>query len=98
MTSARMTLSLSFKKVTEMKKEFRVNIVCPNRPESLVLLLRAASLDSAVKKLRYSTEFQLPAAQYYIYEAGDYANGVSIWLTPVFARHLQFARGEAKIE
>lgn len=50
-----------------------------------MLLLRAASLNSAVKKLRYSTEFQLPIAQYYVYEAGRYTNGVSIALKKAIA-------------
>lgn len=68
-----------------MKKEFRVDVVCPGEPEGLMLLLRAASLNSAVKKLRYSTEFQLPIAQYYVYEAGRYTNGVSIALKKAIA-------------
>ena len=80
-----------------MKKEFRVNIVHPNEPEGLTLLLWATSLNSAVKKLRYSTEFQLPAAQYYVYESGRYTNGVSISLTPAFVEHLHITRREAEI-
>ena len=80
-----------------MKKEFRVNIVCPGRPESLVLLVRAASLNGAVKKLRYAKEFQLPIAQYYVYETGRYANGISIGLTPAFVKYLRISRREAKI-
>lgn len=80
-----------------MEKEFRVNAVYPDRPEGLVLLLRAASLSSAVKKLCYSTEFQLPIAQYYIYEAGHHANGVSIALTPAFVKYLRISRQEAEI-
>lgn len=79
-----------------MKKEFRVNAVFPNRPEGLVLLLRAASLSSAVKKLRYSMEFQLPAAQYYVYEAGCSLNGVSIALTPAFVKRLRISQREAE--
>lgn len=61
------------------------------------MLLRAASLNSAVKKLRYSAEFQLPAAQYYVYESGRYTNGVSISLTPAFVEHLHITRREAEI-
>lgn len=80
-----------------MKKEFRVNTIRPNRPEGLVLLLSAASLDRAVKILRYSTEFQLPTAQYYVYEAGNYANGISIALTPALVCYLQISQGEAEI-
>ena len=80
-----------------MEKEFRVNAVCQGRPESLVLLLRAASLKSAIKKLHYSTEFQLPAAQYYVYETGHYFNGVSVALIPAFVKHLRISRREAEI-
>lgn len=80
-----------------MEKEFRVNAICQGRPEGLILLLRAASLNSAVKKLRYSTEFQLPTAQYYVYEAGRYFNGTSIALTPAFVKRLQISRKEAEI-
>ena len=80
-----------------MKKEYRVNIAYPNKPEGLILLLRAASLSGAVKKLRYSAEFQLPAAQYYVYESGRYTNGVSISLTPAFVEHLQISQREAAI-
>ena len=80
-----------------MEKEFRVNAVYPDEPEGLVLLLRAVSLNSAVKKLRYSTEFQLPIAQYYVYEAGRYANGVSVALTPAFVKYLRISRREAEI-
>ena len=83
--------------VTNMEKEFRVNAVYPNRPQGLVLLLKAASLKSAVKKLRYSTEFQLPTAQYYVYETGRYLSGVSIALTPAFVKYLRISREEAKI-
>lgn len=61
------------------------------------MLLRAASLNSAIKKLRYSTEFQLPAAQYYIYESGRYTNGISISFTPAFVEHLQISRRDAAI-
>ena len=78
-----------------MEKEFRVNIVYPNRPEGLVLLLSASSLDSAVTMLRYSSEFQLPMAQYYVYEAGNYANGLSIALTPAFVGYLPISQEEA---
>ena len=49
-----------------MEKEFRMNAVYPDRPKGLVLLLRAVSLNNAVKKPRYSTEFQLPITQYCI--------------------------------
>ena len=80
-----------------MKKEFRVDVVCPGEPEGLLLLLQAASLNSAVKKLRYSTEFQLPIAQYYVYEAGRYTNGVSIALKPAFVKYLRISRREAEI-
>lgn len=80
-----------------MKKEFRVNAIYPDSPEGLTLLLRASSLNGAVKKLRYSTEFQLPTAQYYVYESGRYAKGVSIALTPAFVKHLRITRQEAKI-
>lgn len=80
-----------------MEKEFLVNAVYPDKPEGLVLLLRAASLNSAVKKLRYSTEFQMPIARYYVYEAGRYANGVSIALTPAFVKYLRISRREAEI-
>ena len=79
-----------------MEKEFRVNTVYQDRPECLALLIRAASLKSAVKKLRYSTEFQLPAAQYYVYETGRYLSGVSIALAPAFVKHLSISRGEAE--
>lgn len=80
-----------------MKKEFRVNVVLPDRPEGLVLLIRATSLKNAIKKLRYSTEFQLPIAQYHIYETGCYANGISIALTPAFVKYLRISRREAEI-
>lgn len=80
-----------------MEKEFRVNVVSPGRPESLVLLVKAASLNGAVRKLRYSTEFQLPIAQYYVYETGRYANGISIALTPAFVKYLHISRREAEI-
>ena len=80
-----------------MKKEFRVNIVHPNEPEGLTLLLWATSLNSAVKKLRYSAEFQLLAAQYYVYESGRYTSGISIPLTPALVEHLQISRSEAAI-
>lgn len=80
-----------------MEKEFRVNAVCQNRPEHLVLLLRAASLKSAVKKLRYSTQFQLPAAQYYVFESSRYHNGASIALIPAFVKHLRIPREEAEV-
>lgn len=80
-----------------MEKEFRVNAVYQGRPEGLVLLIRAASLNSTVKKLRYSTEFQLPAAQYYVYETGDYLRGVSIALTPAFVKRLHISQEEAKM-
>lgn len=80
-----------------MEKEFRVNAVYPDRPEGLALLLRAASLNSAVKKLRYSTEFQLPSAQYYVYETGCYTNGVSIALPPAYVKYLRISKREAKL-
>lgn len=80
-----------------MEKEFRVNAVYPDRPEGLVLLLRAASLNSAVKKLRYSTDFQLPTAQYYVYESGRYLNGISIALSPAFVKQLRISKREAEI-
>lgn len=70
-----------------MEKEFRVNAVFPGRPEGLVLLVRAASLNNAVRKLRCSTEFQLPIAQYYVYETGRYANGISVALIPNLIVH-----------
>lgn len=80
-----------------MEKEFRVNVVSPGRPEGLVLLVRAASLNGAVRKLRYSTEFQLPIAQYYVYETGRYANDISIALTPAVVKYLRISRREAEI-
>ena len=80
-----------------MEKEFRVNVVSPDRPESLVLLVRAASLNNAVRKLRYSTEFQLPIAQYYVYETGRYASGISVALMPAFVKYLRISRREAEI-
>ena len=83
--------------VTEMEKEFRVNAIYPDRPEGLILLLRAASLNSAVKKLRYSTDFQLPTAQYYVYESGRYLEGVSIALTPAFVKHLRISQAEGNM-
>lgn len=61
------------------------------------MLLRAASLNSAVKILRYPTESQLPNAQYYIYEAGCYANGVSIALSPAYVKYLRISKREAKL-
>lgn len=80
-----------------MEKEFRVNAVCQGRPDGLTLLIRAASLKSALKKLRYSTEFQLPAAQYYVYETGCYLSGTSITLTPAFVKHLRISQREAEL-
>lgn len=83
--------------VTEMEKEFRVNAIYPDRPQGLSLLLRAASLNSAVKKLRYSTDFQLPVAQYYVYESGRYLEGVSIALTPAFVKHIRISQAEGNM-
>lgn len=80
-----------------MEKEFRVNAVYPDRLEGLILLLRAASLNSAVKKLRYSADFQLPTAQYYVYESGCYHNGISIALSPAFVKHLRISKREAEL-
>ena len=40
-----------------MKKEFRVNAIYPDSPEGLTLLLRASSLNGAVKKLRQNPAF-----------------------------------------
>ena len=83
--------------VINMEKEFRVNAVCQDRPDGLTLLIRAASLKSALNKLRYSTEFQLPAAQYYVYETGCYLSGRSITLTPAFVKHLRISQREAEL-
>lgn len=92
----RLLLSM-MQEANDMLKEFRVNLVHSDRPEGLVLLLRAASLKSAVKKLRYSPSFQLPSAQYCVYETGRYIDGVSIALTPAFVEHLRISKREAEI-
>lgn len=44
----RLLLSM-MQEANDMEKEFRVNMVRSGRPDGLVLLLRAASLKSAVK-------------------------------------------------
>lgn len=92
----RLLLSM-MQEANDMEKEFRVNMVRSGRPDGLVLLLRAASLKSAVRKLSYSPSFQLPAAQYYVYETGRYLDGVSIALTPAFVEHLRISKKEAEI-
>lgn len=92
----RLLLSM-MQEANDMEKEFRVNMVRSGRPDGLVLLLRAASLKSAVKKLRYSQSFQLPSAQYYVYETGCYLDGVSIALTPAFVEHVRISKKEAEI-
>ena len=61
------------------------------------MLVRAASLNNAVRKLRCSTEFQLPIAQYYVYETGRYADGISVALMPAFVKYLRISRREAEI-
>lgn len=92
----RLLLSM-MQEANDMLKEFRVNLIHSDRPEGLVLLLRAASLKSAVKKLRYSQSFQLPSAQYCVYETGRYLDGVSIALTPAFVEHVRISKKEAEI-
>ena len=92
----RLLLSM-MQEANDMVKEFRVDMVHSGRPDGLVLLLRAPSLKSAVKKLRYSQSFQLPSAQYYVYETGCYLDGVSIALTPAFVEHLRISKKEAEI-
>lgn len=80
-----------------MQKEFQVRSVVPNRPDGLVLLVQAKSLNKAVKKLRLSTEFQLPAGQYVIREVGNADNYVSIALMPMFVTHLCISQKESSI-
>ncbi len=80
-----------------MKKEFRVSIVLPNRPEGLALLVQARSLKKAVEKLRYSSEFQLPIGQYVVHEAGHGANCISIALKPAFVKILRISQKEARV-
>lgn len=92
----RLLLSI-MQEANDMVKEFRVDMVHSGRPDGLVLLLRAPSLKSAVKKLRYSQSFQLPSAQYYVYETGCYLDGVSIALTPAFVEHVRISKKEAEI-
>ncbi len=79
-----------------MKKEFRVSIVRPNRPEGLALLLYARSLNKAVSKLLCSADYQLPAGQYVVQETGNADNCVSISLTPALIAHLRIPRKEAE--
>ena len=78
-----------------MKKEFRVSVVYTNGAESLVLLVRAASLKNAVRKLRYSELIQLPA-KYHVYETGNHSNGVLITLIPAFVKYLQIPKSKAE--
>ena len=78
-----------------MKKEFRVSVVYTNGAEGLVLLVRAASLKSAIRKLRYSELIQLPA-EYHVYETGNHSNGVLITLIPAYVKYLQIPKSEAE--
>lgn len=80
-----------------MKKEYRVSLIRPNVPDGLVLLVQARSLRKAVKKLRYSAEFQLPSGYYIVRETGNADNSTAVSLMPAFVEHFHISREEADI-
>ena len=63
-------------------KSFRVNHVHWCAPEGLAALVRARSLESAVRKVKEGRDLRLPDGTYYIFEEGRYARGLQITLSP----------------
>lgn len=63
-------------------KSFRVNHVPWCAPEGLAALVRARSLESAVRKVKEGRDLRLPDGTYYIFEEGRYARSLQITLSP----------------
>ena len=66
-----------WKEVEIMKKEYRVNVVMFGGPERLTCIVRSNSLKNAVRQIKAKPPFS-GRSTYYIFEAGNYAGGVSI--------------------
>ena len=60
-----------------MKKEYRVNVVMFGGPERLACIVLSNSLKNAVRQIKARPPFSMRST-YYIFEAGKYAEGVSI--------------------
>lgn len=61
-----------------MMKLFRVHHVHANGLETLALTVSAGGLKSAVKRVREHPLIRLPNGTYYIFEAGNYSDGLQI--------------------
>ena len=61
-----------------MMKLFRVHHVHANGLETLALTVSAGGLKSAVKRVREHPLIRLPNGPYYIFEAGNYGDGLQI--------------------
>ena len=57
---------------------FRVHHVHANGLETLALTVSAGGLKSAVKRVREHPLIRLPNGTYYIFEAGNYSDGLQI--------------------
>ena len=60
-----------------MKKEYCVNVVMFGGPERLACIVSSNSLKNAVRQIKARPPFS-GRSTYYIFEAGKYAEGVSI--------------------
>ena len=64
-----------------MMKLFRVHHVHTDGMETLALIVGAGGLKSAVKRVREHPLLRLPNGTYYIFEAGNYGDGLQITLS-----------------